>query len=338
MKIVFVLPFLLLLVSCQKKQNTKGFYVTVDTLHVSLAGKVCGGVKLGNKYYMYHKADYTGGNFDLSWYLCIVNQNGRLVDSVYVSDDMDVNKHLIARNDSVILRSNSDNNEAYYLNEYGRKWVAFKNTDYTLFEDGNYLVTSSDYGEWGGATWFKDKKTGVQYEADVIMPEIHKINNIYYLVSKEGIDIVKNPKRMSNAGNGNYGMLADSTSFKRFYNRKRPANRMQGVERIFEDTISKYDDYYKSNIRKSFIHNDSLYFIFQDDIEDKTFIAKIHDKQMIPVLTLQDIHVAQYLNTYRNTNELAIPFKNNKTSMRGMLEINGKNIYLHYIKNTPPKK
>lgn len=65
-----LLLLLLLCASCQKKENIKGFYVTTDTLNISLPGNVGGGVKLGNKYYIHNWKENVNNDFDFSWNLC----------------------------------------------------------------------------------------------------------------------------------------------------------------------------------------------------------------------------------------------------------------------------
>jgi hypothetical protein len=117
----------------------------------------------------------------------------------------DVNQlyQLNLRNDSLLLNSGMDN---FYLNSNGlfkKTWQGF----YTqcIFEDDEFEVTESCYGEWGGTIYFKDKKTGKLYECEcTCVVAINKIKGSYVVTSSLAhgtgsthIFFIKDPRQLA---------------------------------------------------------------------------------------------------------------------------------------------
>ncbi len=56
--------------------------------------------------------------------------------------------------------------------------------NYPIYEDAQFIVRSCSKGEFGGAVFFKDKKTGKTYSCEsTSIKAVHKIDGVYYVSS-----------------------------------------------------------------------------------------------------------------------------------------------------------
>ena len=92
----------------------------------------------------------------------------------------------------------------------------------TLFEDEKYIIKGTCMGEWGGTTWFENKKTGKVYSCQSTCPKsVNKIKNKYIITNSlahmsgyseiievdnpESLEIFEKPKpRKDKNGNSMY--------------------------------------------------------------------------------------------------------------------------------------
>lgn len=60
----------------------------------------------------------------------------------------------------------------------------FDKLDTAFFQDENYYVRRTCYGEFGGSIWFRNKKTGIEYSCAATCPVIvNKIDNKYIVTT-----------------------------------------------------------------------------------------------------------------------------------------------------------
>lgn len=92
----------------------------------------------------------------------VFSGTGKDLKKIEVPDDIQntIYYDLFVKNNNVFVKTYMDS-KTFYFDTQKLKWVKTKNADDLIFEDEKFYVYSLDFGEWGGKTWFKDKKTGL---------------------------------------------------------------------------------------------------------------------------------------------------------------------------------
>lgn len=344
MKKYFLLLLIFIIISCQYNTDGKATFIAGDTLQINgftfitdtiiIQEKgtiIIPELKHNDKYYCLSSKKDSLGEYKLSNFYIIDNQKYiRKMESMLNYMEFAYNDIHI-RHDSIVVNSYFDKT-TFYLNEKKEQWQQIKNTDDVIFEDDDYYVTALDFGEWGSATWFKDKKTGIEHEAaGILPPEINKFNGAYYLISPSEINVVTNPKLLYPAGKGAYKSFLGKDALGKFSERKH-GDKHTGMKTIFSRKITyeREDDFF---IVLSFIHNNTLCYIVNDSVQ--THIAKVEDNKLIPVAKIgSDLHTRRYTNQYRNLYlNKTLHFYNLEEKLYGLLEIKGNDIFIHYFKN-----
>src|SRR5690606_15694528 len=104
------------------------------------------------------------------------------------------------KNDSLILKPYMDK-QSYHFDLKNHTWNKIDKTDDLIFEDENFYVYSLNFGEWGGKTWFKDKKTGIEYVLETTTPLINRIGTTYYLSNSFEVLKIENPLELTKCDN-----------------------------------------------------------------------------------------------------------------------------------------
>ncbi|MGN7787720.1 hypothetical protein ACTJIJ_24515 [Niabella sp. 22666] len=102
---------------------------------------------------------------------------------------------LLLQNDSIFIKGD-EGQHTYYLDKTNGSWVAANNEPQPLYEDDRFAVYAIDRGEWGGNTWFRDKRTDEQYEVSATDPVVTFYKNTYYLTTKDHILKVSDPMQL----------------------------------------------------------------------------------------------------------------------------------------------
>ena len=340
----YCLFFVLFLTSCQTNDgkaihtngitlNINGFTIITDTITITQKEIVAPELKYDGNYYCFsYSKDSLSGAESFGFYIIDPDYNIKKIKAVPVYDNIGYNDMHVSH-DSVIIKPAFDDNQSFYLDEEERSWKMIKAPDDAVFEDNDYYVTSLDRGEWGSATWFKDKKTGIEYETSGILPpEINKFKGAYYLISPGEINIVDDPKLLENVGKGVYISYCSIDKTRAFYERKY-ISKAKGSRNIFKRKITYEieDSFY---IGPSFIHNDTIYFVVSDSY--KIYIAKTENNKLLPVATIgNNLYTKKHPNQYRNLYlNKTIKFYNEDVDLYGLLEISNGDILLHYFKQT----
>ncbi len=233
------------------------------------------------------------------------------------------------RNDSIIAKTYYEKN-SYYFDRNKLEWSQIKTTDDLIYEDKDYYITSLDFGEWGGATWFRDKKTGEEYQVGITTPVVNKLNEAYYLSMGSVVVKVENPRLMKKCDEDNYYEYVVRN--RKFYDESYYS---QGTEIIFKDSISDWFNP-KFNIITSFAHKNQLYHLCRN--ENYTYISTIENNRMLPIDTVgNNITIYRWVNSYRSPigsdgSQLRM-FKTNNENLFGLIHLKDNNIYLHYLNN-----
>lgn len=323
-------------------RTINGFTVISDSMNISIEGYGVDGLIFKDKYYIQFDVSGTVGevafDFEYENKFYIIDKTGSIINAITSPKNIGNYDNLHVRHDSVIAKANYGDAAAYYLNEPKQKWAAIKSVDDAIFEDEDYHVTSLDFGEWGGSTWFRDKKTGLEYVAEIITPEIREINGAYYLISQRSIDVIAEPKKLLKAGRDYRNIIVGQEQGDMLHVfMARPHKNYEGIgiKNIYKSETNEWDD--SILILASFAHNGVLYVFVQED--KRTYIAQPADGKLKEVVDMKDeLHLVNRRN-YRNiSHRNNYLFSQGKPNCFGIMEIKNDTIYLHYINNTPPKK
>lgn len=102
---------------------------------------------------------------------------------------------LYVKNDTVYT-TEYWNQKTYYFDFQSYEWVKTKKGDDLIYEDEDYYVTSLDFGEWGGSTWFIDKETKSQFEIGVTTPIINLYGGDYYVEAGRTVYRLSDPTEL----------------------------------------------------------------------------------------------------------------------------------------------
>jgi len=174
-----------------------------------------------------------------------------------------------------------------------RKEVERAKTNEAIFEDDDYIVTSTCSGEWGGTVKFKSKRKGVVYACEATcVVSVNKINGKYivtsYLAHMSGLsELIE---------------IADPAAMEIY--KPVPPRPVKGVKGKFvryvgddeshstQGTKPLIDDRLSIMILASFFFNGKLHHIVSDD--HKTYIAKIENGKLVEVQRIVDIELWSY--------------------------------------------
>ena len=115
-------------------------------------------------------------------YYCLYSYNSSFVGSGYMMEVVDKNSlaieeilppetngyhycdDLFVRHDTLFYHVyGSWCDHDFFLDTLSRKWVPCAKSDHLIAEDDDYRVYAVDHGEWGQATWFVNRATGLEY-------------------------------------------------------------------------------------------------------------------------------------------------------------------------------
>lgn len=342
MKLYYLL-FVLLIISCRNNDgkavhtagttlNINGFTIITDTVTITQKEIIFPELKYKDNYYCQSYSKDSLGEYNLSAFY-IIDNNYNIKKMIGVPEyDYFGNSNMYVSHDSIIVKSEHNTDFSSYLDEKNMKWKTIKTTDDVVFDDDDYYVTSLDFGEWGAATWFKDKKTGIEYEiAGILPPEIRKFKGAYYLISPGEINVVDDPKLLQNVGKGLYKSFLGIDKTGNFYSRKR-SSKNKDVRHIFSRKIT-YEMEKSFHLSSSFIHNNSICYVVSDSI--KTYIAKVNQQRLIPLAIIaNNLQTVKQNNQYRNLYlNKTIKFYYTTDERSGLMEIKDDKILMHYFKN-----
>lgn len=332
MKKLLLLLFFSLL-SCSDDEYLK---VKTDTIKLDITGRLGNAVKYKGVYYGAFfqinenvSLEHEKGDF------CVFKKNGKIISKTSgINGVLDTYNDLYVQSDSLILKSYYDE-KSFYWNNNKEEWLDIPVTDDRIFEDDNYYIYALDYGEWGAATIFKDKKTGIEYDANILLPKVYKIQEEYYLVTNTHVLKVADPHKLNEVKKGFY-YNEIKTHGLTVFNEAELGWSLQGVVTIYKSGEEAY--YYRNfpefYIAHSFVYNNELLLIMMDG--NKMYLARINNGMSHKVMDIgEDIFISRTCNSYRNAylNEVVSFYKKQGEKIEaGLLEIKDNTIYLHYIK------
>lgn len=230
---------------------------------------------------------------------------------------------LFVKNDRVFVKTYMDS-KTFYFNSEKSKWVKTKNADDLIFEDEKFYVYSLDFGEWGGKTWFKYKKTELEYVIETTTPLVNKIDSTYYLTSSSKVLKIENPLALNKCDNEvTYENIEKDAKYTSWYGKP------IGFEIVYKDTTTRdyFDFSYSPHIVSSFVWQNELLHIYET--ETVTYIAKADNNSIRTIqkignkLSFYDWHYS-YRSKIQTDGRQLLKFKTNNKF--GLMEINGLDI------------
>jgi len=306
--------------------TTKDFFLNIKEL-IKPATKVelTHAIKHKDKFYCF----FEDGEEDIKF--CFVfSYGGNKLNKIEVPNHIQntVYYDLFVNNNRIYAKTYMDSKTFIFGNKK-LKWKKTKTADDLIFEDEKFCVYSLDFGEWGGKTWFKDKKTGLEYSIEQKTPLVNKIDTTYYLTSSFEVLKIENPLLLNKCKNEfNYENIKRKSKYKS-YNGK-----SIGFETVYKDTISRDYFYtsYRPNIVSSFVWNNELLHIYET--EAVTYIAKANNDSIKSIQKIGDnLSFYNWYYSYRNKIQMdglqLLKFKTDDTF--GLMEIYGNDINIYNL-------
>jgi hypothetical protein len=270
--ILLIMPFLFLVCTNATSQNLTGitdfendFSIFQNTIIVDIKGEMTHALKYHDKFYvLFEQRVLKYGGYGKRW-LCVFS-DGKIEKIVDFLPEMNKTGYLdfFVKNDSIIYKNYHNDKKAYYLNMQNFEWKEIYKTDDLIFEDEKFYVYSLDFGEWGGKTWFKEKKTGIEYITEATTPLVNKIDTTYYLTNAFCILKIENPLKLHKCDTDiTYENIKKSGECYSWYSEP------IGFDMIYADFDTIYlDDYVfilpkEINIVSSFVWQNELLHIYE---------------------------------------------------------------------------
>ncbi len=334
-----IISFSFLLLACTSATSQKitnglnfdsDFSLYQDTIFVDVKGDVTHAIKYHNKFYvLFEQRGLKYGDYGKRW-LCVFS-NGNIEKTMNLPKNLKV-KHLdfFQKNDSIILKPYMEE-QCYYFNVQNHIWEKIDKVNDLIFEDEKFYVYSLNFGEWGGKTWFKDKKTGIEYAIGSTTPLVNKIDTTYYLTNSYEILRVKNPMTLNRCdGDATYESTKKNNKYYSW------CGEPTGFEIMFPGQTFNYYDFPDKphNIITSFVWQNELFHIYETDVA--TYIAKIANNS---INTIQKIggklNFYEGYYSYRcknlNKNNELVKFQTQDGQLFGLMEIIDNKIFFHYF-------
>lgn len=326
--------------ACSNAENKKdssvinfdsGYSLYQDTIYLDVKGEMTHALKYLDKFYVLFKQRVLKyGGSGKRW--LYIFSNGQLKKVIDCPKEMGTTYlDFYAKNDSLILKPYMDK-QSYYLDLKNNRWTKIDKTDDLIFEDEKFQVYSLDFGEWGGKTWFKEKKTGQEYVLEATTPLVNKIDSTYYLTNPFRVLKIENPILLNKCSDDiTYENIESTGKSYSWYGKP------IGFNIAYQDTTFDYFDFnHKPHIVSSFVLDNELLHIYETDTA--TYIAIHKSNSLEPIQKIIDkIRFYNWYYSYRclnlNGNNELLKFRTEDEKMFGLLEIIDHEIHVTYFFN-----
>lgn len=339
-RIVIFMVFLILLFTCSiastKIESNASFneceyFLHQDTIQVNIKGYMTHALKYKDKFYvLFEQRVLQYGGHGKRW--LNIFSDGHLERRIDCPKEMETAYlDFYAKNDSLFLKPYM-NKQSYYLDLSNYRWIEIDNTDDLIFEDEEFLVYSLDFGEWGGKTWFKEKRTAKEYVLEATTPLVNKIDSTYYLTNSFRVLKIENPRFLNKcSGDITYENIASGGRISSL--QLEPT----GFEIEYRDTTFDYFDIDDNpRIVSSFVSNKELLHIYSTDTA--TYIARHQRNSIQPMQKIADnmIFLNQHFSyrclNLKANNEL-LKFYTSDEQVFGLLQMVDDEIQIKYFEN-----
>ncbi|MFP3834546.1 hypothetical protein [Chryseobacterium sp. SIMBA_028] len=257
--IIHIFIILLLMQSCQSKEMRINF----KTIEISIPGTMGPSVKHNSKYYCYFESvDKKNSSAPFTDFY-ILNESGEITSKIPLPSINFTDYDLYIRNDSILTTADWSS-LTFYLDEKNKKWIKTSKATDEVYKDKKYTVFVNNRGICCNKTWFQDNATGQQYEILAESPVVNKLNNVYYLTSKESVLKFNDPKSLK--------LMEPSDHY------------LPTTNTLTESEIEYSNDFSNGNnfaIMTSFVINKKLYHLYSSDNTMK--IGAVKNKSLLKV-------------------------------------------------------
>lgn len=345
MRISIILVFVVSLFSCVEKSNKNQtqvystkygeFIICIDTLYINFKPymspdkvSLTHAVKFGEEYY----CCFTDKNDSYNKYFFVITNKGTIDKTIKLPSDLTdcFYMDLFILHDTIFSKPYM-NKKYYFLDLKKLKWLETSEPDDVIYEDSRFYVTYIDFGEWGSTTWFKDKLSQKEYVLASSAKIINKIDSIYYLSGGTKVFKIDNPLKLKKCDKEYYYQIIKKKEF------SEGVNSLLGSETIYDDTIYSQWNFKKPKLRitTSFTVANKSFYLCTDS--SKTFIAKLINKEMIPILSFgKKYYTFDWAHSYRckiqKNNFQLLKFDTKTDNTYGFIEIKENEINIRYLK------
>lgn len=300
--------------SCQSKEMKINF----KTIEINIPGTMGSSLKHKSKYYCYFESvdkKFSSAPFT-DFY--ILNESGKITSKIPLPSTNSTDYDLYIRNDSILTTADRSN-LTFYLDENNKKWIEISKATDEVYKDKKYTVFVNNNEFCCNKTWFQDNATGQQYEISAENPEVNKLNNIYYLTTKESILKINDPKKLK--------------LMKPFDHYHPTANTLTETEIEYFNDFSSISNF---AIMTSFVINNQLYHLYSSDNSMKIGVVK--NKSLLNVQEFKS-DIFPYRPISDNRNYIAdnsykmVPFTTKDPNFFGIIEIDKNQFNVITFKN-----
>jgi len=313
-----------------------GFSLCQDTVYVNIKGEMTHALKYQDKYYLiFEQIVLKYGGVGKRW--LYIFSNGKVEKVIDCPKKMDaVYFDFYVKNDSIILKQYMDK-RCYYFDIIESTWTEINQMDDLIYEDEKFYVYSLNFGEWGGLTWFKDKKTGLEYMIEAITPLVNKIDTTYYLtyVFTKPFYILKieDPLKLKKCDTIlTYENIETGGEYYCWYGEER------SFDVVFNDTISSYPYLLEDKFFfvSSFVWQNQLFHVYETDTA--VYIAIVNNNAIKLVQKISNnLHFYNRYYSYRcrniGDNNPLLKFRTEDEQKFGLMEISENKIFINYFVN-----
>ncbi|MBP2616304.1 hypothetical protein [Chryseobacterium jejuense] len=259
---------LLLLQSCQSDE----LKVSFKTIEINIPGTLGPSLKHKSKYYCYFEKDNPLGKYTIVNFY-ILDESGKVKATIPPPPIQFSDYNLTVRNDT-IFTTNYKSYASFYLDEKKKKWIRDLSTSNIIFKDQNYTVFNRSLDDCCSKTWFKDNKTGQQYEVFTENAIVNKLNNVYYLSTPTMILKIQDPKKLEASGRFNADHHPTSKD-----------DPQKGTEVLYQNKFSGMF-MFQSSLATSFVVKQNLYHLYSEGGSTKIVVLK--DDNLINIFDIKD--------------------------------------------------
>lgn len=190
--LIHIIILLFTAASCQSQELN----VSYENIEINIPGSPGPWLKFNENFYCYFKTDNDKFSSGSNHQFYVLDNNGKVKSKIEVPEKLQTFYYDLYIKNDTIFTTEYYNHHTFYLDQTKNTWVETKKGIDLYFEDNDYSVYSLDFGEWGGVTWFENKKTDKQYEIGATSPVINKLNSQYYLTTGISVLKIKDPREL----------------------------------------------------------------------------------------------------------------------------------------------